>query len=180
MTIIIERDKTILQQHSNGRVLKTLKEKNDHTALGPEWFDHYKSLQVENEHLVKVFEMVDDFNIIMEQLDILCPLNDIFKDKQYNYLITRTFFCDIFEIVNLSWIQALKYSNSLPDEKTIFVHNDFSLHNIVLTRDLDIKIIDPDSYRMIIRLEYADDYFITQMRLMNFFQCYLIGGYDEC
>ena len=112
----------------------------------PEWFEAYTAISAKNKHLVKVYSAAEDgLSLEMEHLDILCTLDKLFHDDGNYYVVTKDLIRKIMICVSQTMITDVEYAQELKNDQ-YFVHNDLTMDNIVVTKDLEIKIIDPDSY----------------------------------
>ncbi len=131
----------------------------------PNWYDSYKVLQENNNYLVKVYNVsADGLNIEMEHLDILCNLEDLLEKEENEHLITKDLICNIMAACSQTMLTDMEYAQTLPED-LFFIHGDFTLSNMVLTRDMQVKVIDPDSYGYCHEMSESSKYFQTLMGL---------------
>ena len=131
----------------------------------PQWYDSYKVLQGSNNYLVKVHSVSDDgLALEMEYLDILCNLEDLFEKEEYEHLFTKDIICEIMAAVSQTMLSDMEYAQTLGDD-LFFIHGDFTLSNMVLTKDMQVKVIDPDSYGFCHGMSESSKYFQTMTGL---------------
>jgi hypothetical protein len=127
----------------------------------PNWYDSYKVLQETNNYLVKVYNIsADGLNVEMEYLDIICNIEDLLEKEEYEHLITKEVICNIMSAAGQTMLTDMEYAQTLPED-LFFIHGDFTLSNIVLTKDMQIKVIDPDSYGYCHDMSESSKYFQT-------------------
>ncbi len=135
---------------------------------------HYQELCKTNRFLVKVSTVDDDGSTIrMEKLDLIATVEDLLKDHNYFHLVNKNVLCDILYAINYSWAQSMEYSKCIREDQ-YFINTDVSLHNMVITKDKSIKILDPESYELIDTIpneswafDFAEKYYMTQINLMS-------------
>lgn len=144
--------------------------------LTDEWFEHYQQLSKDNDCLVKVIRVVNDVTLEMEYLDIIDSVRNLLRCRQCHRLVSKELIAEIVFTLNNTWSQSIQYSAKNIPGNNFFIHCDLHLDNLVVTRDRAIKIIDPDSFRMVSNFILdAEDYFTSQVSLWNsiqyYFQC---------
>jgi serine/threonine-protein kinase RIO1 len=148
----------------NNTVIKTVKK--PFLDVTQTWFNYYTKLSKRNQYLVKVLDIDPDKNIIiMENLGEVISVEQYLKDYYLRPYITKELVCDIILALNTSWTQSINFSKTLPDDN-FFVHTDLSLNNIVITKDKKVKVIDPDSYVIVDKLQYTERFYMSQISLM--------------
>ncbi len=139
-----------------------------------EWLMHYHELCRANRFLVEVFGIDDVGSTIrMEKLDFIATVEDLLKDPDYFHLVNKNILCDILYAINYSWAQSMEYSKCIREDQ-YFINTDVSLHNMVITKDKSIKILDPESYELIDTIpneswafDFTEKYYMTQINLMG-------------
>ena len=107
----------------------------------------------------------------MEKLNVLTTVRELFAsvyNNPHQDIITKGLICDIIHAMQSTWIDMITYSKNLSDEM-FFIHSDLALHNIVVTTDLKVKIIDPDSinlYNFENSTKFMRTYYLGQLDLM--------------
>ena len=153
----------------NNKVYKSLRKG---IVCGPDWLRCYRKIYEHNKNLVKVYDVIDEGKmIVMEKLDIICTLNDLFINPKYQHLITKDLICDIINVLCTSWAIDFKFSKTLEADQ-YFVYMDLKLINLVLTRDNKIKYIDPDAYGFTSELDNAHKFVQVHVELMHRIQRY--------
>lgn len=160
--MIIQNNKKSLITYENGIVKK--RNKTSIVTLDNKWFKAYRKLSKNNEFLVKVYDVSNNV-VSMEYVEIIDSIENVFKNYKLKKKLNKYIICDIIKAVNYTWMLSIDYSRHLPDNK-YFINCDLSLSNIVLTKDLKVKIIDPESFTFVENLEYAESYYMTQINLM--------------
>lgn len=167
--ILKETTKSLIEL-KDGFIFKTIKSHSIHD----EWLYSYQKLAKKNKSLVQVHDVIDNNIIKMEYIDFFDSVENILKRDENYYLLNKDIICDIIIEINNSWSQSIKYSKELEND-LFFVNCDFSLDNVVLTKDFQIKIIDPDSYVFTQKLDHTDKYYMLQVNLMYKLQKYFLG-----
>lgn len=142
-------------------------------VCGPDWLHCYNEICKHNKNLVKVYDVEQQGKmIVMEKLDIICTLDDLFTNPKYQHLITKDLICDIINILCTSWAIDFNFSKTLKITDQYFVYMDLKLMNLVLTKDKQIKYVDPDAYGFTTELENAYKFIQIQIELMHKIQRY--------
>tara|TARA_A100001035_G_scaffold252642_1_gene225269 strand:- start:55 stop:591 length:537 start_codon:yes stop_codon:yes gene_type:complete len=170
------KDITPIEQKPNNRFIakndKVYKSLRQGIVCGPDWLRCYKKIYERNKNLVKVYDVVEEGKmIVMEKLDIICTLNDLFMEEKYQHLITKDLICDIINVLCTSWAIDFDFSKSIKGDE-YFVYTDLKLSNLVLTKDHKIKYIDPDAYGFIPELDNAHRFIQVHVELMHRVQRY--------
>ena len=102
------------------------------------------------------------------------------KDEDINYKLNKQMISDIILTLTKPWTQWIEYSKTLSDHPRdkeeqgtdqgpfidrYFAHTDFSIDNVVMCEDYSLKILDPDSFAFVNKLEHTEKYFVTQFEL---------------
>jgi thiamine kinase-like enzyme len=161
-------------------VTKTIKHKP--TGLDKHWFDLYTKVSNKNNSLVKVLELQDENTIIMERLNIIATAEELFEDPKIISVkpsVMKRLMCDITITMQSVWSDMLNFSKNLPDN-LFFLHGDFTLHNIVITKGLNVKVVDPDAcflgdFYNSQKYVHIQKYNLTQLDLMIKIQNYYYG-----
>ena len=128
------------------------------------WFEYYSQLSKNNKYLVKIFTMDAKTNsFTMENLGEVTSVEQCLK--QSDKYVTKKVLCDIILALTTTWAQGIEFSKLLDNDK-FFVHTDLSLCNIVMTKDKQIKVIDPDSYTIVEKLKFTEKFYMSQINLM--------------
>jgi len=136
-------------------------------VLNEQWLNNYNKMCTKNPYLVKIYDIDFDKRIItMENLGKVIPVERLIKDNNYTHLMNKQRICDIQSALNLTWLQGIEISRTLPKEQ-YFLHTDLDLHNIIMTEDEKIVVIDPDSFNIVNKLKYSDKYYMAQINLMT-------------
>ena len=167
----METSKSIIKINTNN-VVKILKDKS--VRRPKQWLMHYQELCKSNKFLVKVFDVDDAGDTVsMEKIDFLTTIEVLLKDHHYFHLVNKNILCDILYAINYSWAQSMEYSKYIREDQ-YFINTDVSLHNMVITKDKGIKILDPESYDLIDTIpneswafDFTEKYYMTQINLMG-------------
>lgn len=141
------------------------------------WLDCYNELSDKNPSLVKIYELDELRNFKMEKIDIIKTLEQVLKIDSNHHYLNKILISDIIVCLNTIWIDCINFSRTLSNNK-FFIHDDLMLHNIVLTEDYQIKIIDPESFRIVDNLDHCEKYYMSQINLMYNVQKYFLT--QEC
>lgn len=168
---IVENKKSKIQINDQN-VVKTLKVKS--VTEPKKWIKHYHNLCKNNRFLVEVYDIDSEGKTItMEKLKILTTVEIFLKDEDFFHLVNKNILCDILYAVNFSWAQCMEYSKTLQEDLYI-LNTDVSLHNMVITEDKSVKILDPESYDILYTVpnycwafDFSEKYYMTQINLMS-------------
>jgi len=163
--MIIENSKSKIEVYDN-YVVKSLKNQK----LDNRWFDAYRQLSQENDFLVKIDKQNSRSEFTMERLDIITDLDKILKDEDFYYLLDKEMICKIIEVFNNAFLIGVNYSKNL--DNGFFYHTDLHLYNFVLTKNREVKVLDPDSFQFQENFDHAYRYFQSQIFLMSALQKY--------
>tara|TARA_Y100000022_G_C13196647_1_gene350676 strand:+ start:168 stop:728 length:561 start_codon:yes stop_codon:yes gene_type:complete len=174
--MIIDRTNSKIIIKDSNTIVKTLKNPDKNKPLDDVWFEKYNYLQNNNEAFVKVYKTNGFDTIEMENLDILSTVDELFcfnkNPKQEN--INKDLICDIVYAMQSTWNDMIKYSKTLSFD-SFFLHGDVTLQNVVVTKDLKVKLIDVDSiaendYKL--SAKHIRKYYFSQLDLMGKIQDY--------
>ena len=155
-------------------VIKVCKRRDKGQPLNKKWLDMYQSLADKNDYFVKVFQTNLYDTIEMEKLPILTSIRELIekKDTRLYKKIQKDTIIEIMIAMQSTWLDMLEYSRTLPDDQFV-LHGDFGLGNIVITQDLKVKLIDPDSINIFNFYNdalYIRKYYWAQLQLMTALQ----------
>ena len=122
------------------------------------WYDLYNEFYEYDSRVVKVLDYKDN-KITMERVNFKYTLDEYTRIIDPNY--TDKKFLNYFTQFSDIWNNFLKFSNERLNGK-IFIHNDYSLVNCVIDLDDNIRVIDPDSCRIV----------TSKMKLGNYLYAY--------
>ena len=110
-----------------------------------EEYNLYKEFSKDKKYCVKLNSWTNENCYSMEKIDILCSLNkclrkDLFKN------IPKEKYIEALSIYNRIYADCIDFSLNNLSQGKFFLHLDMGLNNIVFTKDLDIKLIDVDSF----------------------------------
>ena len=172
MKTIFESPSSLLQLDEDKQIVyKTIKGDKDRT-LSPGWLAGYTDISNMADNHVKVLDQVDDYTFVMEYIpNILDNLESVLKKPSYYPMLDKQFIIR----ATLAFCQAnnvgLEYSAKF-DDNMYFLHTDLKLANMLVTTDMKIIIIDPDSYRWIPNLDWMEKYSMNQVNLQFCLQRY--------
>jgi len=156
------------------RVIKVCKNRDQGQPLNSKWLDMYQTLADKNDSFVKVFQTNWFDTIEMEKLPILISVKDLIekKDVRLYKKIQKETILEIMIAMQSTWLDMLEYSKTLSDDEFV-LHGDFGVGNIVITQDLKVKLIDPDSINIFNFYNdalYIRKYYWAQLQLMTALQ----------
>mgnify|MGYP001579941877 CR=1 FL=1 len=166
----------ISENNESNTVIKTAKNPDKNSPLDSIWFEKYNHLQNNNEAFVKVYSTNGFDTFEMEKLDILLTVNDLFcfnKNPKQEH-ITKDLICDIVYAMQSTWNDMMQFSKTLKED-LFFLHGDFTLSNIVVTKDFKVKLIDVNAiiendYKL--SAKHIRKYYFSQLELMGKIQDY--------
>lgn len=137
-------------------------------CINLDWLKHYQAIANRNNFLVKVHRVVEENTAYeMEKLDVVSDVAQIINQPKLQHLITRSFICKIYEAVNTTWVDSIKYSDEIElPFGSYFLHGDMALKNILLLTDGSLKIGDPESFHYMDRMRFSEGYAAMHTHLM--------------
>ena len=137
-------------------------------CINLDWLKHYQAIANRNNFLVKVHRVVEENTAYeMEKLDVVSDVAQIIARPELRHLITRSFICKLYEAVNTTWVDSIKYSDEIElPNGSYFLHGDMALKNILLLTDGSVKIGDPESFHYMNKMKFAEGYAIMHTHLM--------------
>jgi len=147
--------------------------------LNNNWLEFYKCLSDENPDLLQIYEVIDQKTYRMEKIEVIDNIERILKEPEYYPYLSKNIISEVIRVINESWVQAIKYSNTFPEQHKYFINTDLTLDNIVLTTDYKVRLIDPESYNFVNNLDYTEKYYLTQVNLMYKLQKYFFTVIDR-
>jgi serine/threonine protein kinase len=148
-------------------VYKTLKYKE----VTHKWLNDYKKLSNNKKMYVEVYDIIDNNTFSMEYVKEMDTLEHVIKQPKYWNLLNKNFIIDAIEIYNLAFIDSIKLSKDT-DNNLYFINDDLKLGNILVTKDMNIKVVDPESYSWVPNLQWTEKYYMNQINLMFCLQRY--------
>lgn len=133
-----------------------------------DWLKHYQSIANNNNYLVKVNRVVETNTAYeMERLNIVADIAQIIDSPHLRHHLTRHVISEIYQAINTTWLDSILYSDSLGlKDGVYFLHGDMALKNILLLKDGNIKIGDPESFHFLDRLHHGERYAFMHTHLM--------------
>lgn len=145
--------------------------KDSYESVGGNWLQHYQAIATKNPAMINVYRVISSHKFEMEHIDIQDNVENMFKNLKKYPCFDKNMLIDIVTIINKCWIDSLEYSRSLPGDD-YFMNCDVSLSNMVITTDNKIRVLDPEGFAYITRLDYTEKYYMTQINLMYNIQKY--------
>jgi len=160
-------------EYYNDYVIKRLD--GSDMCINGEWLKHYQAISTRNSFLVKVNRVVEENTAYeMEKLDVVTDLAQIIARPELRHYITRNLISQIYEAVDTSWVDSIKYSDEIGlEDGSYFLHGDMAIKNILLLTDGSVKIGDPESFHFMDRLHHAERYAAMHTHLMFGLQRFL-------
>ena len=139
MTKIYTKKLVNVYEHK-GKIVKTIPNK-----LDQQWFNLYNEFYEYDSRIVKVINYENN-KITMEKINFKCTLDEYTRKTDLDF--TNKKLLNYFTQFSDIWNNFLKFSyEKFTDE--IFMHNDYSLSNCVIDLDDNIRVIDPDSCKIV-------------------------------
>lgn len=153
----MHKQKTIRRNNSTLKfdkksILKINKE--DQADWTKDLYDLYVLFSKKYSYVVKPIAWKTGRIFEMEKLDIVASAEDILSeesivsDNKLHDLATLDNAIKIIKFYNQIYIDCLEFSVANLPNGEYFFHNDLNLSNIVFTSDNQIKLIDPDSFKV--------------------------------
>ena len=167
MKTIFESKNCIIKYDGNSTVYKTLKE----NTLPDDWLQHYNQVRNNNPRYVDVYEVVDNNTLVMEYVDELDTLEHILKEPHHWHRIDKQFIIEALETFHQAFTDGLQVSKHQGGEM-YFLHTDLKITNLIVDKDMCVKIIDPDSYTWVPNMQWTEKYYMNQINMMCCMQRY--------
>lgn len=137
-------------------------------CINLDWLKHYQEIANRNNFLVKVNRVVEENTAYeMEKLDVVNDVAQIINQPKLKHLMTRSLISKIYEAVNTTWVDSIKYSDEIGlEDGSYFLHGDMALKNILLLTDGSLKLGDPESFHYMNKMRFAEGYAIMHTHLM--------------
>lgn len=167
MKKIFESKNCIIEYDGNKTIFKTLK----HKTVSQAWLDDYNKLRNNNPTYVEVFEVLDDHTLSMEYVKELDNLEHVLKEPRYWPRINKQFVLDAVESFHMAFTDGLRVSRLVPDDQ-YFLHTDLKIANLIVDENMKVRIIDPDSYTWVPRMQWTEKYYMNQVNMAFCLQRY--------
>lgn len=137
-------------------------------CINLDWLKHYQAIANRNNFFVKVHRVVEENTAYeMEKLDVVTDVAQIINRPDLKHLLTRQLIRKLYELVNTTWVDAIKYSDEIElPFGMYFLHGDMALKNILLLTDGSLKLGDPESFHYMDRMKFAEGYSAMHTHLM--------------
>ena len=176
-----KRDYSRVEVYDDHVYKKIIPSRDRAVPLTKEWFKTYNSLAKRNPYLPMLLELVSSTEFIMERVHIITTVDKFFKYddyKKYSPHNDINFLLKIVQMFTFCFNQSLEFSKSLHEQKErqgnkhidtnkFFTHQDMGLYNIVITKDENLMLLDPDSYRFTHGERTFSKYFTHHVTLMG-------------
>jgi len=169
---------TLYYTKDENRIVKVCKNRPKACPLSASWLRQYQMITNDNDYFVKVYATNNHNTIEMEKLDIVCDVKHLLEYKNrrlYKDLLNKQIFLDIMIAMQSTWLsmfQTSVFDNDNDDDRYV-LHGDYTLANLVITKDRKVKLVDPDSvgwFDLSESMRYVRKFYMSQMELMNSFQ----------
>ena len=111
-----------------------------------EEYNLYKEFSKDKKYCVKLNSWTNENCYSMEKIDILCSLNKSLTTDRDKFNIPKEKYIEALSIYTRIYADCIDFSLNNLSQGKFFLHLDMGLNNIVFTKDLDIKLIDVDSF----------------------------------
>ncbi len=116
---------------------------------GKEWplssFNLYQELSKDKDYFIQVKEWCNPREYIMERIDIICDVKTALTSTEYEF--SRDVLLDIYKVYNQFYLDCLSLSRKYFEDE-YFMHMDYQLQNLIITKDHKVMIIDADSFQL--------------------------------
>ena len=168
MNKIFESPNCIVEYDGNSTVYKTLKTKK----IPPEWLPDYNRLRNNDPRYVEVFEVLDDYTFTMEYINELDTLEHILRYPKNWHYINRQILIEAVETFHTAFTDGLRVSKQEPNRDSFFLHTDLKVSNLIVDKNMNIQVIDPDSYAWIKQWQWTEKYYMNQINMAFLLQRY--------
>ena len=125
----------------------------------------YNQFAAQHDYCVKVLDYKSRYEFEMEHLDIHTTVGNLLEKPEYADLVTPELLADVLRIYSRIYVDCLEFSKQFLYNRGYFMHKDLHVGNIVLTKQKEIKLIDPDSFE-IQKNPMCPKHFINYNRIM--------------
>ena len=139
----IQRKRNVIYEEDN--VIKKVLTANITSAEEiDKWLQTYEQLYQYDNRIVKVYDIVDN-TIIMEKIEYKYGLDQYVKtyDPDYTHEKLNHYISQFMDIWNNFFQFSFKHLKDY-----YFFHKDYKVANIVVDYDDNLRVIDPDSYKL--------------------------------
>tara|TARA_B100000925_G_C21968926_1_gene456898 strand:+ start:633 stop:1151 length:519 start_codon:yes stop_codon:yes gene_type:complete len=122
------------------------------TRPGLHWsvadYELYKKFSEQHEYCVKITEFIDTTHFKMEKLDIMMSVQRCLdtKDHKIKNFVDEELIYRIVETWTRIYHDCLEFSKKNLPPNRYFLHGDMHTGNLVITKDKQVKLIDPNSF----------------------------------
>ena len=126
-------------------------------------FDLYQELSQGKNYFIKVLDWLSPRQYTMEKIEIISDVRTVLLSNEHQ--LTRHQLEDIYCIFNQYYLDCINFSRNRLDGE-YFMHQDYQLQNVVMTKDYQVKVIDADSFQ--IRKEFMDWTYFDSLQIIIF------------
>ena len=167
MNKLYESRNSIVEYDGNGTIHKTLKQ----NLVSEDWLHYYNQVRNNNPRYVEVYEVIDNKTITMEYVDELDTLEHVLKEPRYWPRIDKQFIIEAVETFHQAFTDGLRVSKHHASDM-YFLHTDLKIANLIVGNDMRVRIIDPDSYTWVPKMQWTEKYYMNQTNMAFCLQRY--------
>lgn len=167
MNKLYESRNSIVEYDGNGTIYKTLKQ----NLVPEDWLHYYNQVRNNNPRYVDVYKVVDNNTLVMEYIDELDTLENILKEPRHWHRIDKHFIVEALETFHQAFTDGLRVSKHQGGEM-YFLHTDLKISNLIVDKDMRVRIIDPDSYTWVPKMQWTEKYYMNQINMAFCLQRY--------
>lgn len=123
-------------------VVKELKK----TEVTVEWTELYKKFSKDKPYCIQIHDYIRPTQYAMEYIDILCDTEKFLERKKFNFGDEKIL--EILQTYLQIYTDCLEFSKTL-DQGQYWMHTDLHLHNLIITKKHQIKLIDADAFMIV-------------------------------
>tara|TARA_B100000900_G_scaffold391409_1_gene386019 strand:+ start:11407 stop:11898 length:492 start_codon:yes stop_codon:yes gene_type:complete len=109
-------------------------------------YDMYMMFCHDKPYCMKELHWENDKEYTMEKLDIICTVQEALE-KPHHFPLNKKVLLDIMITYNQIYLDCLKFSKDNL-KQMYFMHRDMGMQNLVVTYDLEVKLIDVDAFEI--------------------------------
>ena len=167
MNKLYESRNSIVEYDGNGTIYKTLKQ----NLVSEDWLHYYNQVRNNNPRYVEVYEVIDNKTITMEYVDELDTLEHVLKEPEHWPRIDKQFIIEAVESFHQAFTDGLRVSKQHSNDM-YFLHTDLKIANLIVDKNMRVRIIDPDSYTWVPNMQWTEKYYMNQINMMCCLQRY--------
>lgn len=110
------------------------------------WTELYKEFSKDKPYYIQVNEYITPTQYSIEYIDVLCDTEKFLEKKKFNPSKEKVL--EILQTYFQIYTDCLEFSKTL-EQGQYWMHTDLHLHNLIITKDHQIKLVDADAFMIV-------------------------------